>query len=300
MMPDQTISLYQIYYRDEQLDLLDRLAIPYDNRGVSDPRLEYAVICDIKTRQECSKSTHWGALSWRFTEKSGLSFSSLIQYVEKSPGFDVYYINPSISSDAMYPNIWQQGDARHPGLLELLKTIFKSDAKSLSLFDKLIPSRWNATCHYIMATHEFWKDYTSFVDQLIWPALQDAGLRQRLLSSDADFRKLHNDATFLPFLIERLFTLYMLTQGSSKFRSAKIEVLGGDGVKASHLNKLKAIKDKSIEKKSRAGIDLWIEYRLWIAKNILALSEKQIFDEFSQKHKYYEFLDHHENIPVML
>lgn len=60
-----------------------------------------------------SGAKYWGALSWRFGEKTGMSGRKLLNTVAAKPGFDVYYCYPFPENEAVYHNTWIQGGPFH-------------------------------------------------------------------------------------------------------------------------------------------------------------------------------------------
>jgi hypothetical protein len=66
----------------------------------------------------------WGALSWRFTERTGMSSSDLIKAIEANRGKDVYYCDPSPLNEALFHNLWLQGETVHPQFLRSMHSLF--------------------------------------------------------------------------------------------------------------------------------------------------------------------------------
>ena len=219
----ETLKIFQIYYRDAQIPHLDPLLTPYDNRGVANPLLEFAVFQTILQQKLAGKARLWGALSWKFSDKTGLSADELFRYLADNPGYDAYYCNPFPEFEGIYHNLWQQGETAHPGFLELAQEIFVAADLPREGLNALYPARYFAAANYIIATPQFWRAYIKFVEKILQRIEKNAAPHTllRLYSSTADAKGRHAGATYLPFIVERLFGLFLMDPVGAAFNTHK-------------------------------------------------------------------------------
>jgi len=194
----------QIYFREDQKPYLCKKFEPYDNtRDKSEINwFEYGVIRSSYHEQFYASAKYTGVLSWRFSQKSGISGEEFLKFVRSNPGYDVYFINPFPEEELSYPNIWLQGEKSHPGLLK----VFEKISARLSLNIKPQDLRFNpseiAYCNYWLGNEKFWKKYIAFSEPFARVIENDAQIR-KLVTTSANY---HYPAPLLPFLMERLFS----------------------------------------------------------------------------------------------
>jgi len=77
--------IYQIFYNNESKSKLFKELKPYDNTGKCSKYFETDVILDIwqNNKSEWENSKYVGALSWRFQQKTYLSYNKLKQGIDK-------------------------------------------------------------------------------------------------------------------------------------------------------------------------------------------------------------------------
>lgn len=264
------IALHQIYYQEEQIESLGEHVYPFNNCGISDPRLEYGVIRELHDGAAVAGFDYWGAISWKFESKTGLKPQDLMQKIQSNPGFDAYYLNPSLACDSLYPSIWVHGEEKHPGLMALTEDVLRNSGLALTSPLCLWPSSWSSTCNYIVGNRKFWSEYLGFVDPIIEAAIRDPVLGNKLIIECADPRSLHRGASFLPFLVERLMTVFMASKQASRLKFAKILTRHPLTTKNRHLAKLLQLKESCVVDRSEQGRQLWVMYRNWVVENVVS------------------------------
>lgn len=256
------LRLFQIYYRPEQLAALDPDFEPYNNGYDKSPLLEYNVFGKLAKSSKVIGAELWGALSWKFQEKTGLSGADLRKVIAANPGHDVYYCNPHPEFEALYHNLWLQGETAHPNFLVLCREFFEVASIPLEHLTAFVPSSQFASANYFVASPRFWADYTRFVDQAISKA--EAGMsktaKAMIYSAAADRKGMHAGASYLPFIVERLFAVF-LANNLTKYSSLKYALPMVDEKLNVHLKLLKQMKDVSINNKSLWMSSCWVNYR---------------------------------------
>lgn len=256
------VRLFQIYFEPWQRDLLDPAFAPFDNAGVRSELLEFDVFERLAASPVVSGAELWGALSWRYTEKTGLAGADLLAAIAAHPGCDVYYCNPHVQNEALYHNMWTQAETAHPRFLEVARAVFAAAELPATELDAMLPSdRWSAA-NYFVGTPKFWSLYLPFVRGVLAKAEQRLGAEMRALlhSTGADNRGLHGGSTYVPFIVERLFPLFLRTAGR-KLKARQVALPRREAELNVHLKLLREMKDVAHRTKSPWLAACWVNYR---------------------------------------
>lgn len=261
--PDAAAArIFQIYFEPWQRDLIDPDFIALDNYGEPTEFLEFDLFERLSISKHVEGAELWGALSWRFTEKTGLTSADLRAAILANPGHDVYYSNAVPQHEALYHNLWQQGETAHPRFLELVRAFLTAAGLPADDTDLIMPSNSYSTANYFIGTPAFWTSYLRFVRAAVLRAdkvLPD-DIRQVLHSDAADDRKVHGGSTYMPFIVERLFPLFMRTVGKH-LKGHKLQLtLPQDEINV-HLRLLREMKDMAWKTKSPWLAACWVNYR---------------------------------------
>ena len=260
--PASTVRIFQIFFEAWQRDLLDPAFIPFDNSGVRSERLEFDVFERLAASPAVADAALWGALSWRYTEKTGLGGADLLAAIAAHPGCDVYYCNPHVQNEALYHNMWTQAETAHPRFLEVARAVFAAADLPASELDAMLPSdRWSAA-NYLVGTPKFWSLYLPFVRGVLARADQRLSPEMRALlhSTGADDRGLHGGSTYVPFVVERLFPLFLRTAGR-KLKAKQVALPRREAELNVHLKLLREMKDVAHRTKSPWLAACWVNYR---------------------------------------
>jgi hypothetical protein len=254
--------IFQIYFEPWQLELLDPAFEPFDNRGIKSEYLEFEVFERIFATSEAKTSELWGALSWRFAEKTGMSGADLISEIASHPGYDVYYCNPYPHNEALFHNMWLQGETVHPRFLEVASAVFEAAGLAHEDLSALQRSETYSAANYFVASEAFWKAYIPFVRRVMGLAetKMSKSMRQLLHSSDADHRNMHSGASYVSFIVERLFPIFMKTSGR-RLKGYKIPLQKHEKEMNIHLRLLREMKDIAHQTNSAWLAACWVNYR---------------------------------------
>jgi hypothetical protein len=88
--------------------------------------MEFAVFEQLQKNAATQGATLWGALSWRFGEKTGMLGNDWVKQIVDHPGYDVYFCNPHTHNEAIFHNMWLQGETSHPNFLEITRAFFQA------------------------------------------------------------------------------------------------------------------------------------------------------------------------------
>lgn len=259
-------NIYQIYYRDEQKRFLDKLFKPCDNSLYCDESLEFAVFQRLFNRQFYLHSEYFGALSWRFTEKTGLNGQDLMDTLLSFPDVDLFYINPFPHNEAIHQSLWMQGEAAetgHHGFLEVAQAFFEAAGLPLSELYRLIPSSAFSVCNYFVARPVFWRSYIPFVINCLNMAESSMppDIRKILHSSAGDMKGIHKGATYVPFIIERLLTVFLMSPEAHSLHVHQITLPAKEATLNDDLRELREMKDVAVLTRSDRILDMWREKR---------------------------------------
>lgn len=254
--------IFQIYFEPWQRDLLDPAFEPFDNGKVASEWLEVDVFQRIAASKVASGAPLWGALSWRFAEKSGMTGDELIAAIAAAPGKDVYFCNPHPQNEALYHNMWQQGETAHPRFLAVARAVIEAAGLPANATDVLAPSEHFSAANYFVGTPAFWDRYLSFVRSVMARADQalPADMAKLLHSTGADNRGLHGGSTYQPFIVERLFPLFLATEGAG-LAAHKIALPKREAELNVHLKLLREMKDVGWKTRSPWLAACWVNYR---------------------------------------
>lgn len=255
------VRIFQIYYRPEHREALDPAFEPYNNEGDKSPLLEFNVFRKLANSHLVDGVDLWGALSWKFKEKTGLTGEQLKKVIADNPGCDVYYCNPFPEIEGIYQNLWMQGETCHPNFLILCREFFKAAGLDERILIQIQLSKQIATSNYFVATPDFWRGYISFVNEIIQRAEKGmpTAVKEIIYSSSADRKGLHAGASYMPFIIERLLSVYIGL--NKKLKTFKFECVLKKSKMNTHIHLLRQMKDAAIISKSNWLAACWINYR---------------------------------------
>ncbi len=263
-----SLRIFQVYYESWQRDLLDANFSGLDNSKSKSETQEFSVYEQLLASEYVQDAQLWGALSWRFAEMTGMSGGDLIKSIQSQPGNDVYFCNPYPQNEALFHNGWQQGETAHPQFLAMAKMIFEVTGLPVDELSSISSSDLFSSTQFMVATPKFWQAYLPWVRNVLSLANKKLPpkVRDLMHSKLADERNLHNGATYVPFIVERLFPVFMKTEGQA-FRSYKIPLPERERELNVHLKLLREMKDVAYRTKSAWLGVCWANYRnLYLAQ----------------------------------
>jgi hypothetical protein len=260
--PEDALPIYQIHFEPQQRASLDPAFIPLDNAGHDDPLREFAVFERLGADEGLRLAPLWGALSWRFGTKTGLTGEALRQAVAQHPGCDLYYCNPFPEHEALYINGWQQGATSHPVFTELCKAVFKAAGLDAAEISAVQSAKAFSACNYFVGSPAFWAAYLPWVRGVVDRArakLPKPVLRV-LDSRLSDPKNQHAGATYWPFIVERLLPIFLRSAGQG-LKVHKLALPAAEARLNAHLQRLREMKDVAHRTRSRWLYACWLNYR---------------------------------------
>ncbi|PUE11056.1 hypothetical protein B9Z51_01625 [Limnohabitans sp. T6-5] len=256
------IRIFQIYFEGWQRELLDPAFYPLDNSRNSSELMEFNVFEQLQRNAATQGAVLWGALSWRFAEKTGMQGAELVKQIVDHPGYDVYFCNPHPNNEGVYHNMWVQGEVSHPQFLELARLFYAAaglDDKELIAIE---PSSNFSAANYFVASPKFWSLFIPFVKRVLVTADKrlDPKIRDLIHSKVADDKALHAGATYIPFIVERLFMVFMRSEGKG-LKAYKVALPERERELNVHLKLLREMKDVAHKTQSAWLAACWVNYR---------------------------------------
>jgi hypothetical protein len=216
------VCIHQIYYDDAQWAALDPAFLPYDNRANPRPEWrEYHVFRTEWLAGRCRAGDVTGFLSWKFGAKTGIAGRAFVEFVERHPGHDVYFVNPHRVEPRPFTGIWQQAEVHHPGIIGLAQRIFDQVGVAVDLATLEQPREQVLFCNYWAGTRRFWDEYMAFCEPVHRQILSGLDAADRALAWSRADREI--DAPYVPFIMERLFSTFLALRPDLRSRGLDLE-----------------------------------------------------------------------------
>jgi len=256
------IKIFQIYYEPWQKDLLDTTFVPIDNSKSTSELREVEVFGRLAKSDYIKGAKLWGALSWRFAEKTGMTGQDVLKEIIANPEHDIYFCNPEPEYEALYHNLWLQGVPSHPQFIEVCQAFFQAVGLPLDSLIAIEPVNASASANYFIASPKFWALYLPWIQNLLNTANKKMppAMRDLLHSNLADEKNVHGGSTYVPFIIERLLPLFLKTVGSS-LKAHKLNMIEPLKKMDVHLRLLREMKDVAHRTNSAWLAACWANYR---------------------------------------
>jgi hypothetical protein len=207
------IAIQQIYFAEEQKETLEPAFTPLPNLDNPYPERRefflYERFYQNKTHKLADLS---GLVSHKFRQKTNLSGEAFVDWINANPGYDAYFINPFPETVYWFFNIWEQGEKSHHGIMALAQEAFDTLGYPIKL--KSFPrTDAQTTCfsNFWVATPKFWEDYMAFALPVYHYMLEPSRAARFFQNTYHD-----SNAEIFPFIIERLFTTFIVTRPDYK------------------------------------------------------------------------------------
>jgi hypothetical protein len=208
------VQIYQILNHYTPREELDPGFEVLDNSGNEKPDwFEYWPIRQFLLNQALDENTFYGFLSPKFKLKTSLSSADVREFIlAAGSAVDVVLLSPSIHNSAYYLNVFEHGDAEHPGLKRVAKALFDR-LELFSDLDSLVSdSRNTVHSNYFIAKPRFWRAWLAINERMYAIAETPGDALGEALCAPTTYR----GATHVQmkiFVMERVAT-WLLTSGS--------------------------------------------------------------------------------------
>ena len=212
--------IYQAFYRDDQLPLLDSEFTPYDNRANPVANLyEHYIYHQTAKLSKHDGIKMWGTVSWQWKNKlHGVSAQQLIDKINGDSNADVFIFNPFMHDEAVSFNVWEQGQWCHPYILHLGRKLLELMGEDPSLVEKPMTRETYLAANYFVGNEKFWDGLLDFLDRFVEaiPQLNDADAA--LLRSSAGYGP-NGALDHSGFICERLISTYLISRNDLRINS---------------------------------------------------------------------------------
>lgn len=193
------IPIFQLYYNLEQKSELDPDFVPYENCENPSPELgEWYVWNQQYTELLYGDAEYWGFVDWQFKHKTNLTATEFANWINNNPGYDFYFVNPTLINEAVFVNPWEQGNYFRPGTSDIGNECFAQLGYNVQVENTLLDRTCAMFSNYVVGNKKFWKGYIGFTNKLLTAAESDQKFKEKLLSA----------ATF-PFIVPMLLSTYI-------------------------------------------------------------------------------------------
>ena len=199
--------IFQTHYDERSAARLDPAFQPLDIRhNLGGKYYEFGVMREMLEPGRVGAPA-WGIVSWKFELKTAVEAGTFAafarQHIDEA---DVVFINPFIMWHALALNVWEQGEAAHPGIVQLAGGLTGVG----SLAGVLMKHDSFAYCNYFVARRAFWERFVAFVvERFVAPLESRAEGDPLAAQAHAHAGHRGSNASYIPFVIERLFSTFL-------------------------------------------------------------------------------------------
>jgi len=175
---------------------------------------EYWPIRRFLLNETLNEDAFYGFLSPKFHHKTNLSAALVRDFIGRAAGAtDVFLFSPSIHNSAYFLNVFEHGDAEHPGLARIAARLFERIDPAVKLDELVSDSRNTVHSNYFIAKPRFWRTWLAITEQLFAiaeTAHDPLGIQLRTATQYRGRREVQMKI----FLMERVATWILITDAS--------------------------------------------------------------------------------------
>jgi hypothetical protein len=178
-----------------------------DNTGNERPDwFEYWPIRKFLHSEVLDEHAFYGFLSPKFQLKTGLTSAAAREFVGAADApADVVLLSPSIHNSAYYLNVFEHGDAEHPGLKEVARRLFERLGLPSDLDSLVSDSRNTVHSNYFIAKPRFWRAWLAINEKMYEIAETPGDPLGEALRATTNYRG-GNNVQMKIFIMERVAT----------------------------------------------------------------------------------------------
>jgi hypothetical protein len=184
---------------------------------------EFYILVDMYRKGMHLQQEFTGLFSPKFALKAQIDGSRFIEFVQANADADVCLINPFPQLTYFSFNAWMQGEHAHPGLVERSQLLLNACEIPWNLCEAPRQSANTLCyCNFWVGSQSFWESYVGKVLVPIATFLEtqsDSEAARAVLEPTIH----SDDAPFLPFVAERLFSTYLSLHPDVKAAAYPIE-----------------------------------------------------------------------------
>jgi hypothetical protein len=179
---------------------------------------EYWPIRKFLLNEALNEEAFYGFLSPKFKLKTGLGPEAVRAFIEGADSAtEVVLLSPSIHNSAYYLNVFEHGDAEHPGLKLVAQRLFERLGLPSDLDALVSDSRNTVHSNYFIAKPRFWRAWLALNEKMFAIAEAPSDALGESLRTPTRYRgaaQVHMKI----FIMERLATWLLMTDPSFAVR----------------------------------------------------------------------------------
>ena len=205
------LHIFQILNHYTSREELDPGFAVLDNSANERPDwYEYWPIRRFLLNEALDEDAFYGFLSPKFELKTSLNFALVRDFILGSDGAtEVVLLSPSIHNSAYYLNVFEHGDAEHPGLKQVAQRLFERLGVPGDLDSLVSDSRNTVHSNYFIAKPRFWRAWLAINEQMFAIAETPSDPLGEALRTPTRYRG-GNHVQMKIFIMERIAT-WLLT-----------------------------------------------------------------------------------------
>jgi hypothetical protein len=173
---------------------------------------EYWPIRKYLLGEALDEDAFYGFLSPKFNLKTGLTAAAVREFIlAADPAAEVILFSPSIHNSAYYLNVFEHGEAEHPGLKNVAKRLLERLGLPNDLDSLVSDSRNTVHSNYFIAKPRFWRAWLAINEKMFAIAETPADPLGEALRSPTPYRGGSNVQMKI-FVMERMATWLLTTE----------------------------------------------------------------------------------------
>jgi hypothetical protein len=211
----QRMHIFQILNHYTAPEELDPGFGVLDNSANERPDwFEYWPMRKYLLAETLDEAAFYGFLSPKFRQKTSLSSAAVRDFVlATDSAADVVLFSPSIHNSAYYLNVFEHGDAEHPGLKQVAKRLLERLELPGNLDSLVSDSRNTVHSNYFIAKPRFWRAWLKVTEQMFAIAEAPADPLGGALCAPTSYRG-SRSVQMKIFVMERIATWLLMTDAS--------------------------------------------------------------------------------------
>jgi hypothetical protein len=179
---------------------------------------EYWPIRKYLLGEALDENSFYGFLSPKFRAKTNLTSAQVMEFIRHcNSDIEVILFSPSIHTGAQFLNVFEHGDAEHPGLLATSQKLLDRIERHVNLQELVTDSRNTVHSNFFVAKPRFWREWLAINEQLFSIAEADADELGSALTSATSYRG-RAEVQMKIFIMERVATLILASDPSFSTR----------------------------------------------------------------------------------
>jgi hypothetical protein len=175
---------------------------------------EYWPIRSFFSTGTLDETAFYGFLSPKFRHKTSLSAAMVRDFIAAAdPATEIVLFSPSIHNAAYYLNVFEHGEAEHPGLAAVTARFLGRIDRTLDLDNFISDSRNTVHSNYFIAKPRFWRAWLALFETLFRIAETVDDPLGRELRAPTNYRG-RQDVQMKIFVMERLATWLLVSNPS--------------------------------------------------------------------------------------